>query len=428
MESEAEGARRFSAAWKAGFAVLMVLVVVGLPPARVYSDPGWAPFLAAATLVAVGVVWWMARTGPVRPASTPSVSLGEGLFVGVSGLVLTTLFWVRAHLGVPAIMLGDLPLSIAAMGGWAWPALLLVVLFRRWDEGLRMGGRRRAGILVAVAFVAGTLGYLIHRPVLEALDERPRTSLLLERPLASSPLLSLTGGPRGFAPEPTGVVFDLSTLRGRDSRRVSVQGGILPGLAADLSLAAQGTRLTSGDPEVVGVEISEEGRWYLRPEGPGGALITLRNGRARSWIGVWVVEGGRMAPEPPVEVTDALEVEMGGVRPPEEGFAELQEVTVRNVSGEPLLGPLHLAFRLPDDAGPVFVGGRRTTHPEVLGAFEGEGPLPERGIPWVEALPGPAFPRSPAPVLGPGESISIEVAVTGPLHAEIRVFRSLHGL
>jgi hypothetical protein len=122
-------------------ALLACLALVGLPPATGYSHLGWAPVLALATVAGVGAYAWLARGQepvPVRP--------GETAFLFLAGGGLTTLFWVRAQLGVPGVILGDLPLEITwRFGGWGWPALLLVVLYRRRGEGLRPGGGRRAG-------------------------------------------------------------------------------------------------------------------------------------------------------------------------------------------------------------------------------------------------------------------------------------------
>ncbi len=449
--------------WKGALAFLGCLALVGLPPARAYSDPGWTPWLAAGTLVGAGLVWWMARK-----AAAIRVSPGEVIFVGVGGAFLTVLFWVRAHLGVPGVMLGDLPLRLTAqLGGWAWPALLLVVLYRRGGEGIRVGGARRAGLLLALGLAAGSVGFLVHYPVLEVVEERAEVARALERPLESPGALALTGGPRHLAPEPPGVVFVLSTPRGREARDVTVAGRVFPGIPGDVSDVWQGTRLASDDSAVVGVEVGSDGRWRLHPEGPGGAVVTVQNRRVRSWIGVWVLEEGRTRPGPPVEVTDQIRVQAGAVRTPREGFAELQTLTIRNASDDPVLGPIHLVFRSPDS--PIgLVGASRTRDPAVLEAFDtvlwpspatgprptpATGPRPTpatvpepipvtvpeptspraEGLPWVEVVPGPIVPRNPAPVLAPGASASVEVSVTGAIDLEapgvsVRVFRSLHGL
>ncbi len=417
--------------WKAGLAVGACGILVGLPDARLYSDPGWAPVLALVTLAGVAVTWWASRKGPSRP-----VSVWEAVGVGAAGAALTVLFWVRAHLGVPGVILGDVPLRLTArLGGWAWPALLLVVLYRRGGEGLRVAGARRAGLLLAMGLVAGSVGFVAHYPVLGLVEDRPGVVRFLERPLASSPALALGGGPREMTVDPAGVVFNLASPRGHQVREVVVSGGLLPGVAGDVSRAWQGTRLESGDGRVVAVEVDEEGRWRMSPRDPGGAVVIVQNRRARAWIGVWVVEEGRISPGPPEDVTGQVQVEAGPLRPPEDGFAHRQALTVRNDSPEPILGPLHLVLRLPA-SGPAFVGGARTVDPTVLEAFDPRqehlSAIPD-GLPWVEVLPGPRFPRTPAPVLAPGQSASVDVLVTGAIDLEdpgtvVRVFRSLHGL
>ncbi len=417
--------------WKAGLAVLACGVLVGLPDARLYSDPGWAPVLALATLAGAAITWWASRQGSPCP-----VLVWETVGVGAVGAALTVLFWVRAYLGVPGVILGDVPLRLTALlGGWAWPALLLVVLYRRGGEGLRVAGARRAGLLLATGLVAGSVGFVAHYAVLGVVEDRPSVVRFLDRPLVSPPALALTGGPREMTPEPAGVIFNLAGPLGRQAREVVVSGRLLPGVVGDVSRAWQGTRLESGDGRVAAVEVDDEGRWHISPRDPGGAVVTVRNRRAQAWIGVWVVEGGRISPGSPDDVTGQVQVEAGTLRPPEAGFAHRQALTVRNRSPEPILGPLHLVIRLPA-AGPGVVGGARTVDPTVLEAFPPRQDHPSatlHGLPWVEVLPGPRFPRTPAPVLAPGQSASVEVLVTGPIDLEVpgtvvRVFRSLQGL
>jgi hypothetical protein len=200
---------------------------------------------------------------------------------------------------------------------------------------------------------------------------------------------------------------------------VEVQGRILPGFRVDVSRAMQGTELISSHPEVVRATAPDSGVWFLEPEQPGSAVVTVRNRRATTWIGVWVVDEGGGEPSPPEEVTGAFDIQAGPARPPApgDGFADIQRFTLRNTSDGPVLGPLYLVFRLPPGA-PLLVGPQRTSHPAVLAAFgqeagtggeEGPGtrggedpPGGGAGLPVVEVLPGPRGPRTPAGSWGQG--------------------------
>lgn len=416
--------------WKGALAFLLCLGLVALPHARLYSDPGWTPVLGLVTVALAAVGWWMARGVAPMP-----VTVAEVAFLGLAGAFLTALFWVRAHLGVPGVILGDLPLRLTTRaGGWAWPALLLVVLYRRRGEGVRPGGARRAGILLLTGFLAGSTGFLIHLAAMDGVRQHEAMARVLERPVESPPLLALTGGPRNLVANPPGATFNLAAFRGEEPREISVSAHVLPGLRGDVSAEWQGTRLVSADSQVVRAESVATGRWVLRPIGPGNAIVTVRNRRARTWIGVWVVEEGRTAPVPPVDVTEHFRVEAGPTRPPrpDEGFADAQRLTIRNTSEQPVLGPLHLVLHLPE-AGLSLVGPTTTSHPEVLRAFAGEAHPPRTGdrLPSVEVLPGRRTPRIPAAVLAPDESATVEVLVTGRIELErpgvaVRIFRALH--
>jgi len=421
--------------WKGAVALIFCLVPVGLPHAHLYSHHGWAPVLAIGTVALAALGWWMARGGPAVP-----VSRAEVLFLMAGGILLTTLFWTRAFLGVPGLILADLPLRLTvAFGGWAWPALLLSALYRRSEEGVRPGGGRRAGLLLFIGFVAGTVGFLVHLPLLDQVEGREPLRQALERPVESSWALTLTGGPRNLSPSRLAVTFNLADPRGRMPLEVGVSGEVLPGIRGDFSNTSRGTELLSSDPEVVRPALDDSGVWTLHPGRPGGAVITVRNRGGRTWIGAWVLEAARSPPAPPVDVTGHFEIEAGPTRPPEEGFAHIQTLSIRNVSREPVLSPLHVVLRTPE-GDLTLLGYRYATHPSVQAAFgldpleavDGD-PQRDRRLHLIEVVPGTGFPRIPGRVLAPGESASVEIRVTGRLSLdrpgfEARVFRARLGL
>jgi hypothetical protein len=348
-------------------AFIVCLVLVGLPPARVYSDPGWPLGLASATLVLAAAGWWRARNAASVPVAPGEVAL---LIIG--------------------------------------------------------------GALLTAGFVGGSFGYAAHLPLIEGVRQNTAIAQPLQRPLESAPAFALTGGPRELAADPLGVTFHRGGDRGDGPRPVAVTASVLPGWRADISSRWQGTELESSDETVVVAEADGAGGWQLRPQGPGNAIVTVRNRRSATWIGAWVLADGRSPPVPPLDVSAAVRVEAGPTRPPApgQGFANTQVVTVRNVSHSPILGPLYLVLQVaPEQA--RLVGPQTTGHPALLEAFAAQ-PLtteiPDR-LPVFEVLPGSGGPRNYARVLGPGESVAVVIRVAGRIDLDragtsARVFRT----
>jgi hypothetical protein len=395
------------AIWSFLAAVVVGLVLTGLVDARWYTGDGAAFGLAAGVLGLVAVLFFLAPGGR---REVPK--LIELVAIGLAGLVLTALFWVRARAGLRGIMLADLELTILALFGWAWPALLLVALYRTRHEGWRPGNRRRFGWLCGTALLAGAIGWLLHWPLWQLHDQHTTRSAvhqpdtwsgILLKPTESPLMMGLLGGPLTLRANPPGVVARHPVDPDDDWVWAEFAGRLLPGISRNLSWHSQGTNLVSSDPRVVGVELDENGRWVLQPRLPGPAIVTVSNRRARTYIGVWVTDrDGRYAPF--TIVNDLLELTPVRHQLNESDALYTQTLRLRNRSDQPVLGPIHAVFRTDAHGRVALSGARRTAR------------IQPAGLPSVVALDGSGGNR--APVLKPGERVEFEILVTPPLTSD----------
>lgn len=433
--------------WVAGVAIL---VLVALPPAGLWSRWEGGAFLV---LLAWGLAVATAFTR--RPTSRPLATAPALLLVGVWGVLLTLLFWTRASLGVPRVALGDLGLKVGALlGGWAWPALLLAGLAglpglarRRPAAGEAAGpdappaaaGTRNPSLFF-VALAAGTMGWLAHIPVVDALrasdlHRAEATRQTLVEPLATRTglrALSLVGAPGQLDIRPSSFLLAVG-----ESDSLVITGRTFPGTRSDLSRPAQGTEVVAADPSVAEAVPALDGdRWMVRARGPGTTPLEIRVGGASRWMGVRVLppEGSSDAHvRQVVDVTDRVDIQADATRapPPDGGFALRQVVRVTNRADVALVGALHLVVGFSADAEPVLVGTRRISDPGVLEALgvESDGPTDAATVrvSAVELIPGQADWRPLVPVLPPGETASLELRVVAPLDpsapgVQVRVF------
>jgi hypothetical protein len=147
-----------------------------------------------------------------------------------------------------------------------------------------------------------------------------------------------------------------------DSEHLEVIGIYAGVKRRDLHLGAVGTTYTTANPLVATVSVDG----IVQAIGRGHTIVTVRNGDKRALSGV-TVYGPNKAPPPPLEVTSQVQILTGGFRHDAVTSDFYQEVTVRNVSHEPVQTPLELVLSdLPNNIS--LVGGEPTTQILPLGS------------------------------------------------------------
>ena len=389
----------------AGGATLLCLLLVSLPDAGFYSRYSGAFLLSAVTVILTIISLVMARSGS---ATRPTLS--EILFFLITGSLLTALFWFRARLGLRSDWLVELELIIPAIYGWAWPALLPALLYRRPGEGFRPAGRQYRAWLVATALLAGLVGYLLYLAAWPYYSERdalfqdtsPDTlHHLLIRPTETPAGIALLGGPLHLQAKPAYIRARHPATLASEPVPVSISGVLPFGIRRDLSWQVQGTELESDNPQTVAVIRDDQGRWLLQPRMPGPAIVSIRNRRARGYIGVWVSNrDGEYAPFS--HVTDQFTATLGASYKTDGGFYR-QTLILENSSDAPVLGPIYAMFHQTDRRVAI-AGARRTQR------------IKPEGIAWFEATK--ASGSNPALVIAPGQSIRFEIDTYPPLTGE----------
>jgi hypothetical protein len=388
------------ATWTMAAAVLVGLILTGLIDAEWYTVPGGAFWLAGGTLL---VLIGLLIAG--RSDSQVKLYFGETLALAVAGVCLSVLFWFRARAGLQGGWLSGIELTMLAMFAWAWPALLLVVIYRRAGEGWRPASRSRLLRLTGVALIAGGLGWLLHFPLWESYSARlddgvsmhqQSVDRMILRPTESPLAVRILAGPWRLESDPAGIVVRHRSDTPHDAIQLSISGRLLPGFRRNLSWKEQGTRVASSDQRVVEASVDDEGRWWLQPGLPGPALVTVSNGRARATLGVWVTDRHGRYPSFTV-VTDRLTLESVSVVQPDEGFFMRQRLRLTNPSSDAVQGPIYALFRT-DQTARVSIGSAARSRR-----------IEPSGLPWVAAMD--RRPGNPVPVLEPGQSVEFEVLV-----------------